>query len=80
MHLCVPVVEGILNELKGHVNEDSLAKILLLLVALVKNQLRQVWILPYQHPHRGLQHLVGKSQKPPEYHNKEEPVYQDVQE
>ena len=80
MHLCIPVIEGILNELKGHVHKDSLAKILLLFVALVQNQLGQVRIFPYQHPHWGLQHLMGKSQKPPECHDKEEPVYQDVQE
>ena len=53
-----PVVERVFNELKGHVNKDSLSQVLLLFVTVVKDNLSQVRILPYQHPHRRVKHLV----------------------
>ena len=54
----IPVVERVFNELKGHVNKDSLSQVFLLFVAVIKDNLCQVRILPYQHPHRRVKHLM----------------------
>ena len=54
----IPVVERVFNELEGHINKDSLSQVFLFFVAMVKDNLRQVRILPYQHPHRRVKHLV----------------------
>ena len=54
----IPVVERVFNELKGHVNKDSLSQVFLFFVAMVKDNLRQVRILPNQHPHRRVKDLV----------------------
>ena len=55
----LPVVEGVLDELKGHVYKNSLAVVLLLFVAMIKDDLRQVWIFPYQHPHGRVKDLLN---------------------
>ena len=55
----LPVVEGVLDELKGHVYKNSLSVVLLLFVAMIKDDLRQVWIFPYQHPHGRVKDLVN---------------------
>ena len=54
----IPVVKRVFDELKGHVNKDSLSQVLLLFVTVVKDNLSQVRILPYQHPHRRVKHLM----------------------
>ena len=56
--LRIPVVERVFDELKGHVDKDSLSQILLLLVALIQDNLGQVGIFPHQHPHWCVKHLV----------------------
>ena len=59
--LVIPVVEGVFNELKGHVDKYSLSQVLLLLVALIQNNLGQVGIFPHKHPHRRVKHLRSQN-------------------
>ena len=69
-HEPIPVVERVFDELKGHVHKDSLSQVLLLFVALVKDNLRQVRVFPHQHPHRRVKDLMNHiSSMKPQYQN-----------
>ena len=69
-HEPIPVVERVFDELKGHVHKDSLSQVLLLFVALIKDNLRQVRVFPYQHPHRRVKDLMDHiSSMKPQYQN-----------
>ena len=69
-HEPIPVVERVFDELKGHVHKDSLSQVLLLFVALIKDNLRQVRVFPHQHPHRRVKDLMDHiSSMKPQYQN-----------